>query len=132
MSAAKHTPGPWRLSGCGQWSASHDGIGSSCYEGISDEFGNVVALAVAHDSDYFSKPDPDANARLIAVAPELLAELIICRHDLARQAAELRCSVTVPGTEEILDDEDRSLCEFEESRVARLDALIAKATGAKP
>ncbi len=61
------------------------------------------------------------------VAGELLAELIICRNDLARQAAELRQSVTVPGTETILDEEDETLCEFEESRIARLDALIARA-----
>lgn len=58
---------------------------------------------------------------------ELLAELVTCRHDLARQAAELRQSVTVPGTDVILDEEDETLCEFEESRIVRLDALIAKA-----
>ena len=72
-------------------------------------------------------PNPGANARVMASAHELLTELVICRNDLARQAAELRQSVTVPGTNAIWDEEDKTLCEFEESRIARLDALIAKA-----
>lgn len=58
---------------------------------------------------------------------ELVNELTICRHDLARQAAELRQSVTVPGTDAILDEEDQTLCEFEDSRTARLDALLERA-----
>ncbi len=70
---SKHTPGTWRTSDCGEWSASYDGLGSSCYQGVKDEFGNVVALAVAHNSELFSEPDTEANARLIAAAPDLLA-----------------------------------------------------------
>jgi hypothetical protein len=70
-----------------------------------------------------------ASDQLNACAHELLAELITCRHDLARLLGELRESVTVPGTDEIPDPDDASLCEFEETRIARLDALIARATG---
>jgi hypothetical protein len=75
--------------------------------------------------------DDETKARIAAqkLAHELLTELITCRNDLARQAAELRQSVTVPGTETIPDEEDATLCEFEESRIARLDALIARAKG---
>lgn len=72
---SKHTSGPWRKSDCGHWSASHDGIGSICYQGIKDELGNVVALAVAHDLKPFGDLDTEANARLIAAAPELLEAL---------------------------------------------------------
>lgn len=72
---AKHTSGPWHISDSGDWSANHDGLGSSCYQGIKDELGNVVALAVAHDSEPFSEPDTDAIARLIAAAPDLLKAL---------------------------------------------------------
>jgi hypothetical protein len=72
---AQHTPGPWRTSDCGDWSASHDGLGSSCYQGIKDARGNVVALAVAHHPKAFSEPDTEANARLIAAAPYLLSAL---------------------------------------------------------
>ena len=71
----QHTPGPWRTSDNGEWTASYDGLGSSCYQGIKDEFGNVVALAVAHDPNLFSDPDTYANARLIAAAPDLLEAL---------------------------------------------------------
>lgn len=64
------------------------------------------------------------------VRDELLAELITCRHDLARMLGELRQSVTVPDTGAIPDQDDEALCLFEEARIERLDALIAKAKGA--
>lgn len=74
---AKHTPGPWRMSDCGEWSASHDGYGASSYIGVKDQAGTVVAIAVAHDPEPFgSDPDPEANARLIAAAPDLLTMLV--------------------------------------------------------
>jgi hypothetical protein len=72
---SKSTPGPWRTSDSGEWTANHDGFGSSCYQGIKDELGNVVALAVAHDPKHFSDPDTQANACLIAAAPDLLEAL---------------------------------------------------------
>lgn len=72
---SKHTPGPWRVGGSDGWSASTDDIGQSCYQGIQDDFGDVVALAVAFDADPFSQPDTRANARLIAAAPDLLNAL---------------------------------------------------------
>lgn len=59
----KHTKGRLRTSDCGEWSASHDGIGTSCYEGIKDESGSVVALVVAHDEAWFSNPDTGPTAR---------------------------------------------------------------------
>lgn len=127
------SPGPWQTTpDAGNWNCSNDDNGSSCYQGIRDANGVVIGIAVAHDPALWSRPDPGVNASVMAAAHELLTELITCRNDLARQAAELRQSVTVPGTDAILDDEDATLCEFEESRIARLDALIAKATGQTP
>jgi hypothetical protein len=77
----------------------------------------------------YERPSPtQPPAQADAIKAELIDELTICRHDLARLAAELRQSVTVPGAETILDEDDEALCQFEESRVARLDALIARAT----
>lgn len=128
MSTAKHTPGPWHHDTRGYPHPdvkAANGRNIACTWGVNNQPKTPGAAKA-------QKEIARANARLIAAAPELLAELINCRNELACLAAELRSSVTVPGTEEILDDEDRSLCEFEESRVARLDALIAKATGAKP
>jgi hypothetical protein len=100
----KHTPGPWRMSDCGDWSASHDGYGATCYSGVKDQTGAVVAIAVAHDPEPFdSDPDPRANARLIAAAPDLLESLQYA----IKQVPELG---TVPGIRD----------------------AIAKATGAQP
>jgi len=65
--------------------------------------------------------------QVLGLFVELVNELTICRQDLARQAAELRQSVTVPGTDAIMDEEDQTLCEFEDSRIARLDALLERA-----
>jgi hypothetical protein len=60
------------------------------------------------------------------LAEMLLSELKTCRADLARIAGELRESVTAHDGQ-IVDPEDRSLCDFEDSRVARIDALITEA-----
>lgn len=113
MTEAAHTPGPWTVELGDQTRTSEIWAGDMI---VADVHGHVTNGS-------------HADAHLIGAAPELLAELIICRHDLARMLGELRQSVTVPGTETILDEEDETLCEFEESRVARLDALIAKAKG---
>lgn len=59
MSAAKHTPGPWRTSK------------------PREEFGLVWArdVEVARSSDYQSLEEQRANARLISAAPEMLSEM---------------------------------------------------------
>jgi hypothetical protein len=51
-----HTPGPWHANGC-------------CIEAPGDEGPRDVTIAVVHGQRL------DANARLIAAAPELLAAL---------------------------------------------------------
>ena len=59
---AKHTPGPWRaVPGCPEWTVEADGRG---------EVWNVAV--VCDDCD---DSDTEANARLIAAAPDLLAAL---------------------------------------------------------
>lgn len=69
MSAAQHTPGPWRIQG-------HDGDVK-----IIDSKGE--ALATVHCMYGVDDPEGHANARLIAAAPELL--------ELALLAAEVGC-----------------------------------------
>lgn len=90
-----HTPGPWQYSPCeitGRYSIYHNGPVAYC--------GDTTA----------SPGDGEANARLIAAAPELLAALValVGEADLG---------------EVDLDDDDRAKLD-----VAR--AAIAKATGA--
>jgi hypothetical protein len=110
--SAKHASGPWRTSDSGEWTANHDGLGSSCYQGIKDELGNVVALAVAHDPNHFSDPDTQANARLIAAAPCLLDAL----QELTQIASVLEATC--------LGDS-----RAKKNRMDRARAAIAKATG---
>ena len=85
-----HTPGPWRVTNAtGDWSATNDSAGSSCYVGIAESNGDVVALAVAHDVSLMANPDSRANARLIAAAPILLKALtdLVANQDAAWVAA---------------------------------------------
>jgi hypothetical protein len=60
-----HTPGPWRYSGFGLF------VKQDC----GDRIGPIIARCAGHDEDAESQ----ANARLIAAAPELLrvAELLV-------------------------------------------------------
>lgn len=72
MSKAQYTPGPWIWDKdyCGLYSTSTDKIDwVLCYESYQGMWIN------ANDSE-------EANARLIAAAPDLLEALIQCRSDL--------------------------------------------------
>jgi hypothetical protein len=60
----KHTPGPWRADRCNP-------AGNILVE-VGDGYGKNMIATVWTDE----RPTGDANARLIAAAPELLAEAI--------------------------------------------------------
>ncbi|HUT62093.1 MAG TPA: hypothetical protein VNA25_30005 [Phycisphaerae bacterium] len=89
-----HTPGPWYIAADGY----------SVYNDYSDLDKRPTAIAVTTDSTPFAPPDDEAkaNAKLIAAAPELLADLHMvvanlpvheatctCRSCCVRAAAEL-------------------------------------------
>lgn len=59
---SKHTPGPW---GNHKWNSEEHQISA---------LGGTVAL-INHDHSHISDEAADANARLIAAAPDLLAAL---------------------------------------------------------
>ncbi len=67
--AAKHTPGPWEVSVDGQDILSHNK--------------RIVSGPVGHRRTLFDNGEAEANARLIAAAPELLVELKQAEIDLA-------------------------------------------------
>ena len=71
--SAQHTPGPWELdcSGLGAWimAGGPDGL-------------HVATIPIARDGDW-----SDANARLIAAAPDMLAAL---KHILAADEAAMK------------------------------------------
>lgn len=59
----KHTPGPWELL---PGVAEHE---------IKSQDGDYIAYVVGHSWGAISSEQGDANARLIAAAPDLLEEL---------------------------------------------------------
>ena len=79
----KHTPGPWRLS---DWFEAHDGVSRVCCDVVATPDTTRRDIAIArvsylptnvypvdrHDVPGNRADTADANARLIAAAPELL------------------------------------------------------------
>ena len=98
---AKHTPGPWMSQGL-------------CYEGeergscciVGENLGGLVAAALpwTTELDEGDFPRVEANARLIAAAPDMLAALREARSFMMAPAEDLLWSV-----------------------IGRLDAAISKA-----
>ena len=66
MSDSKHTPGPWSVSD----ETTRDGLRSKLIHGMPE--GMLAIVRVEHQGRYYG----DANARLIAAAPDLLHALL--------------------------------------------------------
>ncbi len=72
MSAPKHTPGPWRVGAL----QSYDGYTGQPFRNVWAGQGDAATVtARAIRSEGAMTNDVDADARLIAAAPELLAAL---------------------------------------------------------
>ena len=93
----KHTPGPWSLSD----ETHRDGLRSKLIHGMPE--GMLAIVRVEHQGRYYG----DANARLIAAAPDLL--------EMAKWAE----SAIAPFSKD----------PAEQSGIARLRAAIARAEG---
>ena len=112
---AKHTPGPWAATKAdGKWLASEwePTHPHNCYctwTEVQDSNGHALALVFA-ESD---TPERDANARLIAAAPELLEALAGLRASIGRMPADM----SRPGWGEIV------------AALFEADDAIAKAKG---
>ena len=78
MTEAKHTPGPWTTNEWHDedWNCYHEEDGTSSHKQIHAASGRVVAFAAYHTHKLWGTHKEDeemqANARLIAAAPELL------------------------------------------------------------
>lgn len=76
MSGVKHTPGPWRIdvNGSENWSVDYEGPSSTfmtiCAQGRREPVGFAV-----EPTAWGSDEEIEANARLIAAAPDLLEAL---------------------------------------------------------
>ena len=108
---SKHTPGPWTAS---QW-----------HDSATDQGGWTISanghLLPMSDMDSGDGDNPEANARLIAAAPELLEA---CVELLAAERFSVRPPETVMQAEAKLGRIRKA--------VAQAEAAIAKATGEQP
>jgi hypothetical protein len=101
---SEHTPAPWHV----RTNPIRD-----------DEPRDVVNTSqlIAEVREFYSAGEREANARLIAAAPELLEVLLEARAELSRVQYDVVRSVQANNTPEM------------QALVDRLDAAIAKALG---
>lgn len=71
MSNAKHTPGPWRIDRAIAYDDGDNGMSAVSISG--DGWGEFAKCLVKFDDE--DPPEGQANARLIAAAPDLLSAL---------------------------------------------------------
>ena len=102
----KHTAGPWSY-----WQGA--GAGDESHAEITSKDGDIVVAAF---NDMI--PDGEANARLIAAAPDLLEALM-----MARDALATALRTAAPDWFETKEDIDAHV------GINQIDAAIAKATG---
>ncbi len=105
----KHTPGPWHV--------DPKAAEESFFEDVSILRHDGLAVAVAVHNGDIIPPEPEANARLIAAAPDLLEAL--------KPFAECCDSIG----REIPDSKDTSSWTFQAGDFRRARAAIAKAEG---
>lgn len=112
MSAAKHTPGPWK--------AIEQGYDASAFYIYARNSSDMRSPMVAHIPRSTVQP-MEANARLIAAAPELLSALLLARAELPIAAASWN------------EDENPEVVRAHVPRVLALisavDAVLRNATG---
>jgi hypothetical protein len=101
MSTFKHTPGPWLRIGTTVYALMHAG-----WKRGVEQFKNRFTVQVQRDREC-SEEEAEANARLIAAAPELLEALKVARQFVHDGSFQIGWNID------------------------RIDAAIAKATGAQ-
>lgn len=111
-----HTPGPWRIdvNGSEDWSVDYDGP-SSTYMTICGARPQPVCFAV-EPSAYGNDEEVEANARLIAAAPDLL---------VSARAAEK--ALLTFCNHYVIEDRDHDIAA--ERAISSLRDAISRATG---
>ena len=109
MTAAKHTPGPWAIRD--HWADDGAFEVYPTRGGKKPKFGEWAALAEVREYGPDEAPEAEANARLIAAAPDLLEALKESRMKLQWFAESYPHDIAAPNF------------------FASIDAAIAKATG---
>jgi hypothetical protein len=112
----KHTPGPWEIDGEYVQQSGHPDVG------ICD----VLNMDRGGNTGWFRGPTTEANGRLIAAAPDLLAELRMA-HQIIRNALAI---MTPEQKAEWAQVNERDDCIGEgTTRANERLAIIAKAAG---
>lgn len=130
MSEHKHTPGPWQFGGFELYEGSGKRFNISQAEGAAFTYG-YSDVAQTIEGERLSVQE--ANARLIAAAPELLdalRELVACKRMKEQIAIQ---QGLVIETDEDMEEMDRIMSDYarRQPRAWENAALIlAKATGA--
>lgn len=79
---AEHTKGPWRL-----WISSdarpHSVVGPAGFRPDGASVARIVDVSHYGSTNALYAPEQEANARLIASAPELLEALVVAEADIA-------------------------------------------------
>lgn len=128
--SAKHTPGPWKKSERlnGPWwhiSSAYSIGGSEAKSGrqaIACVHGESKRGATAYAEMF------EANARLIAAAPELLEALLVAHKRITEDRASYVWGAELPDGS--MDTKDAAILhEAYDSKLAQIEAAIAKATG---
>lgn len=128
MSEAKHTPGPWVI---GEISHKKQHVeidapfgdptlGCAAWSGLARVYG-------CNDDKNAGSNVMEANARLIAAAPELLEALLVAHKRITEDRASYVWGVELPDGS--MDTKDAAILhEAYDSKLAQIEAAIAKAT----
>jgi hypothetical protein len=120
--SAQHTPGPWRVNTAGTSSPWPENYKvTEVYVYAPDTQDDVAVCADIVDP--LTQEPSEANARLIAAAPEMLA-------NLREAAATLRHYETLHRAKGTTESDAKA--EVNAELAARFEATIAAATGSKP
>ena len=119
---SKHTPGPWEVSG---EIFDNDGQPETAIQALNGAATVAVALEFGQNNPHIR----EANARLIAAAPDLLEQLKIARREIAALSQVYIAMLTNQATG-LIDDPDHVLiAQADRDMLNGFDAAIAKAEG---
>lgn len=120
---AAHTPGPWLNHG--QYNALRDEIGAEG-RAICTVWTRKPGDGLIDRQEPQPWPEGEANARLIAAAPDMLAALVIAREFISVDRNSLHdTSVRPDGT---LDEDDAAALGDYDAALRTIDAALAKAS----
>ena len=126
MSEAKPTPGPWSV-----WNFSDSQIDVA----IGPEAGGVAVAQIVTTNAHGIATDQtmatgQANAALLAAAPELLEALLVAHKRITEDRASYVWGAELPDGS--MDTKDAAILhEAYDSKLAQIEAAIAKATAHK-